>query len=60
MKNVQKQKRANKNLPFFFKDEFNASTVFEREIGFPNEPRFVVRVVSDISTFRLMDQLFIT
>ena len=27
MKNVQKQKRANKSLPFFFKDEFKVSFV---------------------------------
>ena len=27
MKNVQKQKRANKSLPFFFRDEFNVSFV---------------------------------
>jgi len=27
MKNVQKQKRANKNLPFFFKDEFKVSFI---------------------------------
>ena len=27
MKNVQKQKRANKSLPFFFRDEFRVSLV---------------------------------
>ena len=27
MKNVQKQKRANKSLPFFFRDEFRVSVV---------------------------------
>ena len=27
MKNVQKQKRANKSLPFFFRDEFKVSFV---------------------------------
>ena len=27
MKNVQKQKRANKSLPFFFKDEFKVSLI---------------------------------
>ena len=27
MKNVQKQKRANKSLPFFFRDEFKVSLV---------------------------------
>ena len=27
MKNVQKQKRANKNLPFFFRDEFRVSLI---------------------------------
>ena len=27
MKNVRKQKRANKNLPFFFKDEFKVSFI---------------------------------
>ena len=27
MKNVQKQKRANKSLPFFFKDEFKVSFI---------------------------------
>ena len=28
MNNVRNQKRANKNLPFFFKDEFNVSFIF--------------------------------
>ena len=27
MKNVQKQKRANKGLPFFFRDEFKVSFI---------------------------------